>query len=352
MSKKQVTLAVVGILVLGFNSQTLALTVLDPAYQAQTYVTYNYINIWPANDMTFDPQGNLYITHHQEYSSGQTDGWIYRIKPDKSVEPWITGISRPEDIVWAGGTSFRDDLYITEGFDNAYNNDGGVTRIGLDGSINHFVTSGFDQPITLGVDRVGNYGGNMYVGSGDSDRINKVLPNGQVQGFFSFGNHSGSPVDIEFAPNGSYGGLMYVATQYSNLPNLSGVFTFDPSGNPTKFAPDIEKAFDLAFDETEAGTFSNYLYVVAKQGDDYGSSIYRVYPDGQAELFISDLWWQARMAFGPDGALYVCESDWGDGSVIITRVIPEPAMMGLLGLGLLTLRRRRKNESLATNYTN
>ena len=255
---------------------------------------------------------------------------------------FTTGLTRPFDIIWAEGTVFGDYLYVTEGYDNAYNSNGGVTRINSDGNIDRFVTSGFNQPVSLAVDRSGNYGGNLYVSSGAHDRINKVLPDGQVQGFYYIGDYSGSPADIAFAPNGSYGGLMYVAASYSNLPDLSGILTFDPAGNPTKFAPGIERAGDLAFDDTGTGAFGNYLYAVVKQGDDYGSSIYRVYPDGQAELFISDLWWQTNLAFGPDGALYISESHWGNGTVTISRVVPEPATMSLMGLGLLALRRRRK----------
>lgn len=319
MVKKQVMLAVLGILVIWGNQRTFSLTVLDPSFQAETYVSYDFeLGNHPAGDMTFDPQGNLYIVQYENYES--YDGRIYRVDTNKTVSTLATGLTRPEDIVWGGGTDFGDYLYVTEGFDNAYNNEGGVTQVGLDGSINRFVTSGFDQPVTLGVDRVGNYDGNMYVGSSNSDRINKVLPDGQVQGFYSFGKKSGTPVDIEFSPNGSYGGLMYVATQYVSYPEISGILTFDTLGNPTKIAPDIEKAYDLAFDGTETGVFGNYLYAVVKQGDDYGSSIYRIYPDGQAELFISDLWWQTKLAFGPDGALYVSESHWGNSTVTITRV--------------------------------
>jgi hypothetical protein len=345
MIKKQVMLAGLGILILWGNQKTFSLTVLDPAYQAETYATYDYAPAWPTLDMTFGPNGNLYTTHHHEYTSGQTDGWIYRIMPDKTVEPWITGISRPEDIIWGGGTSFGDYLYFTEGFDNIYNSDGGLTRISLDGTIDRFVTSGFDQPVTLGIDQVGNFGGDIFVGSGDSDRINRVLPNGQVQGFYSFGTSSGSSIDIEFAPNGSYGGLMYVGTQFTSLTNLSGILTFDTGGNPTKIAPEIIGAFDLAFDTTDDQLFGGYLYASGRLAGDpsWTSRIFRIYPDGTSEEIITATSWRARMAFGADG-LYINESYWDVPTITISRVVPEPAMMSLLGLGMLGLYRRRREK--------
>jgi len=343
MVKKPVILVILGMLVVWANPRTAALTILDPTYQAETYASYDYINNWPAFDMTFDPYGNLYVTHHQTYGSGETDGWIYRINPDKTVTPWVTGLTRPEDIIWAGVESFGDYLYVTEGFDNAYNTGGGVTRIGLNGMIDRFVTSGFDQPVSLAVDRSGNYGANIYVGSGDSDRINKVLPDGQVQGFYSFGKHPGSPVDIEFAPNGSYGGLMYVATNYSISTSLNGILTFDTLGNPAKIAPEIVEAFDLAFDTTDDQLFGGYLYASGRlAGDpDWISRIFRIYSDGTPEEVMTASSWRSRMTFGEDG-LYLSESGWENPRVTISRVTPEPTSLMLLGWGLLGLYCRRK----------
>ena len=74
------------------------------------------------------------------------------------------------------------------------------------------------------------------------------------------------------------------------------------------------------------------------------------YDSGDAD---PDLLAAAGLAFNADGStLYVSNStkdDFGSGDrVFIFRMVPEPATMGLLGLGfagMAVLRRRRRNAS-------
>ena len=136
---------------------------------------------------------------------------------------------------------------------------------------------------------------------------------------------------------------MYVATQFTSLTNLSGILTFDAGGNPTQIAPEIIGAFDLAFDTTDDQLFGGYLYASGRLAGDPGwtSRIFRIYPDGTSEEIITAASWRARMTFGADG-LYISESNFGYPTVTISRVVPEPAMMMLMCVGMLGLYRRRK----------
>jgi len=47
------------------------------------------------------------------------------------------------------------------------------------------------------------------------------------------------------------------------------------------------------------------------------------------------------LAFGPDGAMYVSEYSSSNGMVTISRIIPEPCTLLLLGLGAAIVTKRR-----------
>jgi hypothetical protein len=233
--------------------------VLEEGYVLETYVVFETVNERPPGDMVFDPAGNLYLVH-TETTTGR-DGSIYRIDPDKNVVRWITGLTRPLDIIWSDSAEYGEYLYICECSSN-----GQITRIDLDGVKSKFSQGIIDYPVTLNLDRSGNYNGYMYVGNGVRDKTVVVKTNGQSETFSGFPYlDNGSPAGIEFDIRGNYGGLMYVVVASGDSANLwRGLFTLDTSGNPTRVAPDLTRTGDLEFDTTSGQGFGGYLYVLGK----------------------------------------------------------------------------------------
>ncbi|MCP4709282.1 MAG: hypothetical protein GY869_11705 [Planctomycetes bacterium] len=303
-----------------------AIEVLDAGYVVEHYVTFDCANARPVTDMAFDPSGNLYVTHTREVSG--VNGTIYRIDTERNVIPWVTGLTRPLDIIWGGGTGYGDYLYVLEGNGNQYWDKGGVRRVGLDGTMSKFSGSGGNLPGVIGVDKTGNYGGLMYMGNTAWDKILKVMIDGQVQSFSGFPyNLSGAPSSIVFDESGNYGGLMYVGTFSTNTPKWSGLFTLDATGDPTRFAPEITMVASMVFDTSVEQRFGGQLYVIGKTGDDPKWALYRVYPDGQIEKLTVSTYQDQKITFGPDGYLYMVESNWGDVVATVSRIIPRNPLL-------------------------
>ena len=312
---------------------------VNPAYSVQTYVSYDTSSAGPADGFAFGPDNNLYMTHM--LTSGGRDGSIYRCDSDKKVERWVDGLVCPTNIIWGGGTAFGDYLYLCDKLENTNWSKGEITRVGLDGTKSGFCGDSLNQPGCLEIAPEGNYGGNLFVGSTVYDRLNKVLPSGEVHPFFSYGGKmgNGSPRGIAFDPGTNYGGLMYTAAFFADNPEWSGIFSFDTSGNPMRYLPDIVAAYGIEFDTS--GFFDNHLLIYGRQDSNPISFIYDVDPSGQLTSIASGE--IKDMMFGPDGALYVEEYFGGQNEVVISRIIPEPASLALLVLGAVRLLRRRKS---------
>ena len=294
--------------------------ILESGYVAEIYATFETPENNPAQYMAFGPDGNLYVTWY-DGNYNDFNGMIYRVEPDGTASEWVGGFVKPAGIIWAGGTAYGESFLVAETWGNQYGSDGQIMAVELDGSVSQFSIPGLFRPVCLGIDTVGNYGGLLYTGTGAWDGIMKVLPTGEVQDFHIFpGDTGGSPMGIVFDTSGNYGGLMYVATAFGNNPGISGLLTFDPDGNPSRFAPEMLKSYGLAFDTTEDQMFGWYLYTVGYEP----RGIFRVYPDGQIEEFIRKPKIATRMTFGPDGAMYMMESGWGDTTVTISRIYYSP----------------------------
>jgi len=317
-----------------------------PGYTAESMTTYALPFASAPTAMTFASDGQLYVSHNSSALS-TNNGAVYRVDSSWNASRWVTGLVRPEHMAWGGGTTYGNHLYVVEGYKTPYTRyDGQVTRVSLSGQKTPFCTEWLDQPVSIGFDRSGNYGGSMFVGLGDSDGIMWVDTSGHTSWLKYFGESgSGSPIDIEIEsdPQGRFGGHMYVATWYDQ-PHLTGILRFDSDGSFTRVLEGISGARDLAFDESSAQLFGGDMYVFGTLQGEANYKLYRITPEGDITLFARGLSYYTAMTFGPDGALYLAELKSGNVAEI-TRIIPEPATLLVLGLGGLALVRRRRRRA-------
>lgn len=311
-----------------------AVIVVDPAYNAETYIEYPLPNGSAPKGLTFDSTGNLYVTH-------ESDGSIYRVDPDKNVTCFVEGLDSPYSILWAADTSYGDNLFVTDVYANG--NIGKILLITIADKKVYTFCKPWNQPVALEIDRYGGYGGYMYTGTGGLDHIDRIDPVGGIQQFSDFPhNMAGGPGGIAFDPGVDYGGLMYVANYSGANSPLAGVFSLDINGNQTRFAPDIVNAVALEFDPS--GLVDNQMLIKGMLSSDSLWSLYLADSSGQITPFAGGSWGHIMaMTFGADGALYVAEYRFADGMSVITRIVPEPASLALLVLGAVRLLRRRKS---------
>jgi len=308
-----------------FSTDVLSeLTVLDPGFQVEEYATYQFINGRP-KFIEMDSSDNLYVTHD--------GGNLVRITTDTNNSILASGFQNLQGIDWGGGTSYGDFLYTAEVVTKR------VNKIDVNGNDSTFTTLP-DDPLSVEIDRQGNYNNQMYVGTRFSSRIYSVDNTGQSSVFKDFTSVSNNgSIDISFDPTGSFQGNMYVTLNQVSDVNFQGVLSVDPLGNVSQFFPGNFFGAYLEFDSTAALNFGGDLY--------FGSSgsVQRINPGGiglgflQSNLFIKDF------IFGNDGAMYVLEVDAApdlNGFATISRVsvIPEPISLFILGAGGLLLRRR------------
>ncbi|MBN1763931.1 MAG: hypothetical protein JW860_01635 [Sedimentisphaerales bacterium] len=300
-----------------------AMEILEPGYVIEDYFTIPKSSDSSFSRFTFDSDGNIFIPMF--YNSGDYEGVIYRISNDKEISIFADGLTRPMDLTFSNGTDYGNYLYVTEGQQTAEWPDGGVSRITPEGVRIPFSGLGLNQPVPLGFDTIGNYGGYLYVASGAADKIHKLSLDGQVQTFYNFSiPDSGCCYDIVFDTTGNYGSQMYVPAVYPGYPDFCGVLVFDPSGNKSKFAPDIKWAYHAAFDTSDQQLFGGNLFVVGcKAWDTSTYNIYRVQPNGQADIFVADLSAKSVIRFGPDGFMYLRYVDLDTLDLVIQRIVPE-----------------------------
>ena len=342
MFRAKLMLVVMLLVWLGVGEQVMALELLEPGYVAQTHVSMPSPGLGRNQALELDSSGNMYIGYRGS-SREVKDGGIYRITPEGTGAIFSTGFYSAVDISWGGGTGYGDYLYVgDEGVFESSNHFGDVKKVDIESGAASIFCAPWNQPVCLEIDRAGNYGGSLYVGTSGLDHIDKVSVGGSVSKFSSYPYDigGGSPMGIAFDPGTRYGGQMYVATSSSSQATWSGVFSLAGNGNPTRFTTDIAAGMNIEFDVT-GQYFGGDLFVRGNEQLGGYFHIYRVSPGGDASLFARESVNSSigNFTFGPDGAMYVLKD--AGGTLSVTRVVPEPVTMILLGGGGIYLLRRR-----------
>jgi hypothetical protein len=302
MTKTAVLLTVTCIMLL-FNS-VYAIEVYEPGYSVEIYAVYP--QSVTTRGLAWDFSGNLYATHYPP-------GAVLRIAPDGSASEFAA-IEYPRGIIWAGGTSFGDYLYVVD-FETFR---GDIIRVAPNGTTTHFASLSGDGPTPLAIDRIGNYGGFLYVATRGDDRIYQIDTEGRESTFSSFpySRNGGGPLSLAFDITGNYGGLMYIANTYDpGNEEISGLFSIDTEGKPTRFTKDLAQAEYIAF--APNCNLNEYMYVTGKSENEAPTKLWKIDPEGHATVFASGC---GLMAFGTDGSLYVSEFLKEDNLVIISRI--------------------------------
>jgi len=303
---------------------------VDPNYALELYTKYDPTEVGTSGRMAVGPEGNIYITHL--FGSPDYNGFIVKIDTEGDPSLFVDGLTRPVGIIWAGGTDFGDYLYITEGYRNNFFYKGGVTRIGLDGTITRFTgwSNGLNQPVCLGIDRTGNYGGSIFVGNSAADDIDRVNIEGTVTAFspFPYNINGGSPSGIAFDGTGNYDGAMFVASRSGYDVQWEGLYRFDADGNPSKFVPDFVEAISLAFDVSEDSALGGVLYATARKADTPKLNLFSVNPDGTSKLIVYTNEGSPVIVSTPEGEIYMKVNSPGN-TVTIYRITVKPICLAI-----------------------
>jgi streptogramin lyase len=274
-----------------------------------------------------------------------------------------------------------DTLYVTD------SGDGSLKRIDSDGTITT-VATGFDNPFGIAVDSFGNVFLNQGA-NGPGFTIEKVTPNRQVSTFANLGLFGG-PTGMVFDENGN----LYVASD--DAAYTGSIKKITPAGVVSVFASGlaaspVSSPYGLAIDTqgnlyaallgantiaevTPAGVVStfasgfrgpigmvfnnldNNLYVVDAVG---GATLDRVTLGGNVSQFASNLpGGSSGVAVDSQGYFYVSDCSLGTITKVTPEgvaspfvsglkhpnfmaVVPEPASLSLIGLGVIAILFRR-----------
>jgi hypothetical protein len=76
----------------------LGVTVTNPAYKVETYISYDTSVIGRSIDFTFDSSGNIYVTHtHDNFAR---NGSVQKIDTNKNVTVLRDDLVDPKSIIW------------------------------------------------------------------------------------------------------------------------------------------------------------------------------------------------------------------------------------------------------------
>lgn len=282
-----------------------AIEVYEPGYSVEIYATYSQSR--ETRGLVFDNIGYLYATHDKA-------GSIWQTAPNCTIKEFVTGFKRPIGIVWAGDTSFGNYLYVLDS--ETFRGD--IIRVDQDGVQTIFKALRADAPSPMALDRTGNYGGALYVGSTGDDCIYRIDSEGNESVFSSFpyAKSGGGPQAIAFDITYNYEGLMYVGTTFhEDNKEVSGLFVIDTEADVKRFSKDLVQARCIAFAPNCA--FGAHMFVIGKNQFDSTDKLWRIDPDGYAIEFASKC---SDIAFGQDNAMYVSEFSEEKKLIIISRI--------------------------------
>jgi len=314
----------------------------DTNYKIETYASFDSSGMGGIYGSGFDGQGSLYVTYLGTQDVSYQNGSIAKITPSDVTTRWADNLSKPTRVVWTGGTDYGDKMYVME-----YLKD--KVKI-LDGQGNHssFATV-YHSPVSLALDRSGNYGNMLYAGTSSHHGIHSITTSGTVSQLGNFpGDLSGGGFrDMEFSPTAKYGGNMFVGMKINGGPYdyMNGIFRISTTGMAERFAMSINLVDDMAFDPV--GTqFDNDLFIIGSKEGVAGNHVWRIDESGNAvSLALLSGCYAPTLTFGLDGSLYISTLDLSNDQTNIYKIseVPEPASLMLLGLGGFLIRRRRKN---------
>jgi sugar lactone lactonase YvrE len=268
------------------------------------------------------------------FASDYDNGNIYAFTPDGTQRTFASGLVHPTALAFNGA----GDLFV------AANDPGTIYKFTPDGVRSTFA-SGLSDPQGLAFDNAGN----LYEADWISGTIYRFTPAGVKS---SFASGLVAPTGLAFNSAGD----LFVAEQNGGMPGGNEITKITLGGVKSVFADTL--GYGLAFDSAgnlfEAEWVSGNINEFTPDGvrSTFASGLR--FPWGLAfnsadELFVSDMARWQIYKFSPDGTESTFASGSGYGfDGLAFQIVPEPSVLGLMGVGVIGLLIRRKQSGFTT----